>query len=159
MKDLLELLAEYGMKPKDALKAFIGVVQEFSLWLTLALAAVMLIAFVIVWFKKKEALEGFKKVATGVVIGYAVTLISVILYLQIVRMKLKGELDKNFFLFVGFFSALLVTVIVGLILGKYAPKANKYFTYIALAVVVVYSIILLFTLPTITDWISDTVEH
>ena len=41
MKDLLELLAEYGMKPKDALKAFIGVVQEFSLWLTLALAAVM----------------------------------------------------------------------------------------------------------------------
>ena len=61
MKDLLELLAEYGMKPKDALKAFIGVVQEFSLWLTLALAAVMLIAFVIVWFKKKEALEGFNR--------------------------------------------------------------------------------------------------
>ena len=143
MKDLLELLAEYGMKPKDALKAFIGVVQEFSLWLTLALAAVMLIAFVIVWFKKKEALEGFKKVATGVVIGYAVTLISVILYLQIVRMKFKGELDKNFFLVVGFFVAFLITAVVGLILNKRAPKVYGNFMAIALAVVAIFFIVVI----------------
>ncbi|HBK02153.1 MAG TPA: hypothetical protein DDY77_03895, partial [Clostridiales bacterium] len=116
MKSLLEFCTKSGIELKDVLKKVIGVVQEFSLWLTLALAAVMLIAFVIVWFKKKEALEGFKKFATGVVIGYAVTLISVILYLQIVRMKFKGELDKNFFLVVGFFVAFLITAIVGLIL-------------------------------------------
>ena len=151
MKDLLELLAEYGMKPKDALKAFIGVVQEFSLWLTLALAAVMLIAFVIVWFKKKEVLEGFKKVATGVVIGYAVTLISVILYLQIVRMKFKGELDKNFFLVVGFFVAFLITAVVGLILNKRAPKVYGNFMAIALAVVAIFCIVVMIVIPTAGD--------
>lgn len=151
MKDLLELLAEYGMKPKDALKAFIGVVQEFSLWLTLALAAVLLITFVIVWFKKKEALEGFKKVATGVVIGYAVTLISVILYLQIVRMKFKGELDKNFFLVVGFFVAFLITAVVGLILNKRAPKVYGNFMAIALAVVAIFFIVVMFVIPTAGD--------
>ena len=152
MKDLLTL-------DKGTLKTVITAVQEFSLWLTVCLAAALLIAFAIVYFKKKDALESFKKVFTGIVIGYSVTLIAVILYLQIARMQVKGELDANFFLFVGFFLALLLTVVVRLILGKYAPKASKYFTYIALAVVVIYSIILLFTLPTITDWISDTEEH
>lgn len=152
MKDLLTL-------DKGTLKTVITAVQEFSLWLTVFLAAALLIAFAIVYFKKKDALESFKKVFTGIVIGYSVTLIAVILYLQIARMKVKGELDANFFLFVGFFATLLLTVVAGLILGKYAPKTSKYFTYIALAVVVIYSIILLFTLPTITDWITDSKEH
>lgn len=152
MKDLLTL-------DKGTLKTVITAVQEFSLWFTLALAAALLIAFVIVWFKKKDALAGFKKVFAGVVIGYSVTLIAVILYLQIARMKVKGELDANFFLFVGFFCTLLVTVVAGLIIGRYAPKASKYFTYIALAVIVIYSVILLVTLPTVTDWISDDEQH
>lgn len=152
MKDLLTL-------DKGTLKTVITAVQEFSLWLTVFLAAALLIAFAIVYFKKKDALESFKKVFTGVVIGYSVTLIAVILYLQIARMQVKGELDANFFLFVGFFATLLLTVVAGLILGKYAPKTSKYFTYIALAVVVIYSIILLFTLPTITDWTTDSKEH
>lgn len=147
MKDLLLL-------DKETLKTVITAVQEFSLWLTLAIAAVMLIAFAVVWFKKKEALDGFKKVCTGVVIGYSITLIAVILYLQITRMKVKGELDRNFFLFVGFFAVLLITAVIGLILNKHAPKAYKYFMYIALAVVLVYVIILLALLPTITDIID-----
>lgn len=144
MKDLLTL-------DKGTLKTVITAVQEFSLWLTLAIAAALLIAFAIVWFKKKDALASFKKVFAGVIIGYSVTLIAVILYLQIARMKVKGELDANFFLVVGFFAALLVTVIAGLILGKCAPKAYKYFAYIALAVVAAYVVVLLCVLPTVGD--------
>ena len=144
MKDLLTL-------DKGTLKTVITAVQEFSLWLTLAIAAALLFAFAIVWFKKKDALASFKKVFAGVIIGYSVTLIAVILYLQIARMKVKGELDANFFLVVGFFAALLVTVIAGLILGKCAPKAYKYFAYIALAVVAAYVVVLLCVLPTVGD--------
>lgn len=156
MKDLLLL-------DKDTLKKVITAVQEFSLWLTLAIAAVMLVAFLIVWFKKKDALESFKKVCTGVVIGYSVTLIAVILYLQISRIKVKGELDVNFFLFVGFFFTLLVTAVVGLLLSKRAPKAYKYFMYIALAVVLVYAVVLFALLPTVTDYVEtiygEWIEH
>lgn len=141
MKDLLTL-------DKGTLKTVITAVQEFSLWLTVCLAAVLLIAFAIVYFKKKDALESFKKVFTGIVIGYSVTLIAVILYLQIARMQVKGELDANFFLLVGFFFALLVVAVLGLILNKYAPAAYKYFKYIALAAVLIYAAIVFIVIPT-----------
>lgn len=144
MKDLLLL-------DKGTLKTVIEAVQEFSLWLTLAIAAVMLVAFLIVWFKKKDALESFKKVCTGIVIGYSVTLIAVILYLQISRIKVKGELDVNFFLVVGFLVAFLLTAVIGLILNKRAQKAYKYFMLIALAVVAIFFIVIMCVVPTVED--------
>ncbi len=144
---------------EDNLELVITAVQGFSIWLTLAIAAALLIAFAIVWFKKKEALESFKKVFAGVVIGYSVTLIAVMFFLQISLAQIKGRLNANFFLFIGFLFALLVIVVAGLIIDKYAPKASKCFTYIALAVVVIYSIILLLTLPTKTGWSPIEDEH
>lgn len=152
MKDLLAL-------GEDNLDLVITAVQEFSLWFTLALAAALLIAFAIVWFKKKDALASFKKVFAGVVIGYSVTLVAVIFFLQISMAQIKGRLNANFFLFIGFLFTLLAIVVAGLIIGKYAPKASKYFTYIALAAVVVYSVILLVTLPTKTGWTPDDDNH
>lgn len=152
MKDLLVL-------GEDNLDLVITAVQEFSLWFTLALAAALLIAFAIVWFKKKDALASFKKVFAGVVIGYSVTLVAVIFFLQISMAQIKGRLNANFFLFIGFLFTLLAIVVAGLIIGKYAPKASKYFTYVALAVVVIYSVILLVTLPTKTGWTPDDDNH
>lgn len=135
MKELLSL-------DKDTLKTVINALKEFSLYLTIAIFAIMLIAFIVIYFKNKAALPTFKKFAVGVTVAYSVTLVAIILYLQIARMKVKGELDSSVFLFVGFFAVLLVTVLVGVILNKFAPKAYKYFFYIALSIIVVYALIL-----------------
>ena len=135
MKELLSL-------DKDALKTVINALKEFSLYLTIAIFAIMLIAFIVIYFKNKAALPTFKKFAVGVTVAYSVTLVAIILYLQIARMKVKGELDSSVFLFVGFFAVLLVTVLVGVILNKFAPKAYKYFGYIAFAIIALYAVIL-----------------
>ena len=135
MKDLLSL-------DKGTLKIVIEALKEFSLYLTIAVFAVMLVAFLVIYFKNKAALPAFGKFAVGVTIAYSVTLVAVILYLQIARMKVKGELDSSVFLFVGFFAVLIVTAIAGLILNKYAPKAYKYFSFIAFAIIAVYAVIL-----------------
>lgn len=141
MKDLLSL-------GKDDLKTVITAMQEFSLWLTLAVAVILGTAFAIIYFKKKQYLPAFKHFAIGAVVLYSITLVAPMLYLQIARMKIKGELDRNFFLFVGFFAVLLALILTGCILSKYAKKVYNYFTYIAGGVIIVYAAILFAVIPT-----------
>ena len=136
MKGLLSL-------DKDTLKTVITAVQEFSLYLTIAIAVALIATLLIVYFAKKESFELCKKFAVGVVVGYSVTLIAVLLCLQIARMKVKGEMDASFYLFVGFFVALLLVMLAGALVKKYAPKVYSYFSFIALAIVVIYAVILI----------------
>lgn len=141
MKDLLGL-------DKDTLKIVINGVQEYALWVTLALFAVIAVAGILVYALKRDYFAAYKKIGLGVVIGYSVTLIAVVMFLQITRMKVKGELDANFYLFVGFFFLLIALAIAGLILGKYAKKVYSYYSYIALTVVAIYLAVLIAVLPT-----------
>ena len=152
MKELLSL-------DKDTLKTVINALKEFSLYLTIAIFAVMLIAFIVIYFKNKAALPTFKKFAVGVTVAYSVTLVAIILYLQIARMKVKGELDSSVFLFVGFFAVLLVTMLVGVILNKYAPKAYKYFGYIAFAIIALYAVILVVSIRSAGSYENYAPQH
>ena len=151
MKDLLSL-------GKDALKTVINALKEFSLYLTIAVFAIMLIAFLVIYFKNKAALPAFKKFAVGVTVAYSITLVAIIMYVQIARMKVKGETDGAFWLFVGYFITLLVVVAVGVILNKYAPKAYKYFVYIAFAAVVAYTVALVVSIRYTKSYGENKVE-
>lgn len=152
MKELLSL-------DKDTLKTVINALKEFSLYLTIAIFAIMLIAFIVIYFKNKAALPTFKKFAVGVTVAYSVTLVAIILYLQIARMKVKGELDSSVFLFVGFFAVLLVTMLVGVILNKFAPKAYKYFGYISFAIIALYTVILVVSIRSAGSYENYAPQH
>lgn len=141
MKGLLSL-------DKDTLKTVITGVQEYALWVTLALFVVVAVAGIVVYAVKRDYFSAYKKIGLGVALGYSVTLIAVVMFLQITRMKVKGELDANFYLFVGFFFLIIALAVTGLILGKYVKKVYSYYAYIALAVVAIYFIVLLAVLPT-----------
>lgn len=139
MKDLLSL-------DKNSLKTVIEALKEFSLYLTLAFFAIMLIVYAVFRLKNKDALPAFKNFAVGVTIAFSITLIAPILYLQIARMQLKGELDSAFFLFVGFFALLVVEAIALPIANKKFPKAAKTLSRISLAITALYAIVLCITI-------------
>lgn len=138
MKDLLLL-------DKDVLKTVISAVQEFSLYLTIALAAVLLVTLVVVYLKNKDAFELCKKFVVGVAVGYSVTLISVLLCLQIARLSVKGEIDGAFWLFVGFFVVLLVLLLLESPIKKRFTTVRKYYDAAAFSVVAIYAVILVIT--------------
>lgn len=139
MKDLLSL-------GKDSLKIVIEALKEFSLYLTVAIFAIMLIVYVVLRLKNKDALPAFKNIAVGVTIAFSITLIAPILYLQIARMQLKGELDTAFFLFVGFFALLVAEAIALPIANKKSPDMAKVISRILLAITAVYAVVLCITI-------------
>ncbi|MCQ2399741.1 MAG: hypothetical protein MJ072_04470, partial [Clostridia bacterium] len=116
---------------KDGIKAVYEAVSGFALYFTVALAVIMITVFAVVKLKFPEKADAFKKTFLGVIIGYSVTLVSVILFLQIARMHVKGELDVKFFLFLGFF--------VVLVAGAFCAYFIKGFITVALATV--YSVV------------------
>lgn len=135
----------------EALKRAIESVQGFALWVTLALAAVLIGVAVLMRFKFPAKLRAYAGVAAGVAVGYAVTLISVILYMQISRMSLKGELDVNFWLWVGLAAYALAAAVACTLVKLFAPKAFKYVFWAALALFAAYVIVILCLFPTAKD--------
>ena len=146
-----ELIYSLG---KDGLKSAYTLLQTFALYLTLALALTLLVIFLTLKVKKSPKLLGFSKVALGIVVGYSITLISCILFLMIARMGVKEELDKNYFLLVGFFALLLVYVIAFSIASLFGKKALKIVNIIGVSACTLYGIALLFVLPTFSTPLS-----
>ncbi len=143
MKELINSLG------KDGLKSAYSLVQTFALYLTIALAVLLLIAFIVIKLRAKEKLGSFKTLALGVTIGYAVTLCSTIAFLMIARMGLKEELDQNYYLILGLFVLLLLYAVATLITSTIGKKAFKITNYVGLGVLAVYALVLLFVLPTV----------
>ncbi len=142
MQDLINSLG------KDGLKSAYSLIEQFALYLTIAIAVILLVAFIVISLRAKDKLPAFKSLALGVVIGYAVTITAVISFLMIARMGLKDELDVNFYLMLGFFILLLCYAIAVLTTSLINKKAFKIANFVGLGLAVVYGIVLLCLLPT-----------
>lgn len=140
---------------KDTLKTVIEALQSFALVLAIVIAVVLIVAAVIIKFKTPDKLRAYGKFALGTVIGAAVVLSAIILFVQISRMSVKNELDVNFWLIVGFFALIVTLAVVAVIIKLYAPKAFKYYLWSAIAVAVCYGIVLIALLPTISNEWED----
>ena len=132
---------------KDGLKNAYSLLQTFALYLTIALAVIFIVAFIIIKFKANDKLAKFKTLALGIVIGYAVTLICCISFLMFARMGLKGELDANFYVVLGLLALLFVYAIGMMVTSLINKKAFKITNVIGLALSAIYFVVLLFVLP------------
>lgn len=132
----------------EALKRVIESVQGFALWLVIALAVVLIAAALIVKFRFPGKMRGFALTATGIVVGCAVGLISVILYMQISRMALQGEINLYFWLIVGLFAYLFAAVLANLFVHLFAKKAFKPVLWGTLALFAAYVVVILCLFPT-----------
>ena len=132
----------------EALKRVIESVQGFALWLVIALAVVLIAAALIVKFRFPGRMRGFALTATGIVVGCAAGLISVILYIQISRMALQGEINLYFWLIVGLFAYLFAAVLANLFVHLFAKKAFKPVLWGTLALFAAYVVVILCLFPT-----------
>ncbi len=147
-----ELINSLG---KDGLKSAYSLLQSFALYLTIAVAVVLLTAYLIIRFKKSEIMDKFKTLALGVTVGYAVTVTACISFLMIARLSVKGELDANFYLMLGFFVMLLAYSITAMITSLVSKKAFKITNAIGLSLIVVYAVVLLVFIPTVKNDYED----
>ena len=102
MKEFIETLG------KDGLKAAYSALSEFALYLTVALAVILIAAYFVVKFKAQDKLEKFKALSLGITVGYAITLTLCISFFMIARLSVKGEIDGNFYLVLIFFALLFI---------------------------------------------------
>ena len=145
MKDFITQLG------KDGLKSAYSLLEGFALYLTLAIIVILAVAFIIVKFKAPQKMDGFKSLALGIVIGYAVTLTACISFFMVARLMVKGEIDLNFYLMLGFFGLLLVYAVGALITKLISDKAFKICNIVGVSLAVVYGFVLLFVLPTVGE--------
>ncbi len=145
---MLEFINSLG---KDGLKSAYSLIEEFALYLTIALVVILAVAFIVIRFKAKDKLASFKTLSLGLVIGYAITLSTVISFLMVARLYLKQELDTNFYLMLGFFGLLLAYAIAVLITSLINKKAFTIANLISLGLTLVYGIVLLCVLPTVGE--------
>lgn len=143
MQDLINSLG------KDGLKSAYSLIESFTLYLTIALAVILLVSFIVIHFRAKDKMASFKSIALGVVVGYAITVTAIITFLMVARMGLKEELDTNYYLMFGFFILLFVYAISALITSLVNKKAFKITNFIGIGLSTVYGIILLCFLPTV----------
>ena len=136
---------------KDGLKVAYTALESFALWLTLALAIVLLVAYIAFKAFAKDKTQSFKTLAFGVVIGYAITLTACISYFMIARLKVKGEIDTNFYLILGFLALTLVYAVSSIFMRLFSKKIFTIYNYICIGLVVVYAIVLLIVLPTVEE--------
>ena len=143
---MLDLITSLG---KDGLKSAYSLLESFSLYLTIALAVILLVAFIVIRFSNKDKLASFKTLALGIVIGYAVTITAVISFFMIARIYVKDELDTNYYLMLGLFGLLLIYALSALITSLLNKKAFKITNAVGVILLVAYGIVLLCTLPTV----------
>ena len=140
---------------KDGLKAAYSALSGFALYLTVAIAVILLVAFIILKVKKSENLENFKPLALGIVVGYTITLTCCITLFMVARLWVKEELDTNFYLMLIFFALLFIYAVTATILSLANKRAFKLCNYIGLTVSIIYGVVLLFILPTVTETQDD----
>ncbi len=132
----------------DALKAVIAGIGDFALWASIALAVILIATGIIVNFKFRDKFAGFLKIAIALTVGFAVSLVGVLLYFQITRLSMKGEIGLNFWLWVGFASLVVIAVTVCALLKAFNNKHFKYFAIGFATAVLAYVIVLLCLFPT-----------
>ena len=130
------------------LKGVIQCIRDFSLWVALTLAIILIAVGIIVNLKFKDKFVNYLKIAISILLGFALTLISILLFLQISRMSIKDEITTNFYLLVSFTALLLIGAIA---LGLMKIFKSKYFKMACIclgALSLAYVIVLLILLPT-----------
>ncbi|MBQ9514259.1 MAG: energy-coupled thiamine transporter ThiT [Clostridia bacterium] len=145
MKELITFLG------KDGLKSAYTLLSDFALYAFIALAVVLAIAYFIVKYRFAEKLAGFKTLALGISVGFAVTLSLLIGFLMIARLYVKEELDANYYLVLGFFVLLFAYAVCCAILSFTSKKYFKIVAISGLILCFIYIVILLFLLPTVGE--------
>lgn len=122
-------------------------ISSFALYVTIALIAVLLTAYVVLRLKRPEALSGFYKLLVGIIVGYSVATIALLGYLNVIYYIIDGKINTNFYLVVGGLAFILLAILAGIIVNSISKKAFKVFLYVCLGVLLAYAVLLIALIP------------
>ena len=144
MSEFWEILVGGGEtppKPTDVIKALYNVLAQLALYVTIVLAAALVVYHIVVSKRSEEEVAKARKLEVGIIVGYSIGVISTLGRMVLVRTILKGETDTHFWLMVGFAAVVLVGVIAAVIMSKrkvsYAKWVLLGYTLLALAYLIV----------------------
>lgn len=98
------------------LNRIINKASSFMLYVTIALIIAVLISWIIIRLKKSDLLPSFRKVAVGVAIGYSLSVIAILGYLNIIYCIIDEKITTNFWIVVSLFAFLLLSTVIAVIL-------------------------------------------
>lgn len=133
---------------KNGLKSAYNALSAFAFFLAIFFAIALIISYVIVKKKDKDGkiIKSFKPFAVGLMVGAAITLTFSIAFFMIARLSVKGEINSDFYLLLGFLALLIIYAIALIITGLKNKNAFSITSSVGAAVCGIYGLILLFTI-------------
>ena len=152
---------------KKGLKQAYGVLSRFALYLTIALAVVLVIYAIVIRNRDEEQLAKSRKLILGIVIGYAAAVISMIGFLMLAKEIVDGAIDMHFWLMIGLCALVAFGLTVTLVLMKKQISAYKWVALGFVVAFVIYVIVLVCVIPPVDggyedangDWIVDKDQY
>ncbi|MBO4594295.1 MAG: energy-coupled thiamine transporter ThiT [Clostridia bacterium] len=122
-------------------------VSSFMLYVTIALLIALAVAFVVVKLKKTDSLPAFLKFTTAITVGYSVSVIAVLGYLNIVESVIDEKINTNFWLIIALLIFAVLSTVVSTILKLKNSKAFKPVALVCTGLSLAYMIVILFVIP------------
>ena len=119
----------------------------FALFVTIALAVVLIIYAIVVRNRDEEQLVRSRRLIVGVVVGYSVGVIALLGFLRLLYYHYDGKINGNFWLMVGLFALLFVGLVTTLALYKFKVKGAKWCGMAFALAFVVYAIVIACVIP------------
>ena len=125
----------------------IDLASSFMLYITIALIIGLTVAWAIIRFKNTADLTSFYKVAVGIGVGYALSVIAVLGYLNIVYSIIDEKINTNFWLIISLLAFAFISVAVCTVLKAKNSKAFKPTAICALTLAAAYLVVILCLIP------------
>lgn len=145
MKEVAPILSE-EMSRVDYFKDLFDLAARFALYLTLAVIVLSIAIGVLLRYKKPDAMRAFRNVMIGFAIGYAVAIVGIMTYIKLYIVAIDDGFGATFWLVTGLFAVIIAGAIAAGIIALYSKKAFKIFTLSLAGVIVVYALVLCFTI-------------
>ena len=122
-------------------------ISSFALYVTVGLILALLIAYVILRLKKPDLLSGFYKLTVGITVGYSISTIALLGYLNIIYYIIDGKIGTNFYVAISLLGFVLASLITVLLLKRFKPKATKPVLISLLLVFLIAILVIVFVIP------------
>ncbi len=138
---------EWGDVPMVSLDKIGSLLGWFALFVTVALAVVLIVYAIAIRNYEEERLVRARRLIVGVVVGYSVGVISILGLMRLLYYHYDGKINSNFWLMMGLFALLIAGLVTTLALYKRKVKGAKWCGLAFALAFVVYAVVIAFVIP------------
>ena len=146
MKELWEILKSFISGENEINKATFKTIRtllgSFALYATIIVAAAIIIYAIVVRNRDEEQIQQSRRTIIGIVIGYAVGVISILGFLEVAYQVWSGDLDTYYWVFIGMFALIAAGAVVTVTLKKRNVKGYQWSALAFALATIVYAIVI-----------------